>query len=133
MRWLVISALLSTFLPLPVGAETAMSAEEFEAYTTGKTLYFGRNGKAYGVEKYLANRHVRWSFLDGKCQDGIWYEDHDQICFVYDNEPSPQCWTFFKTERGLTALFENNPEGTELYEAAQDDKPMYCLGPEIGV
>jgi hypothetical protein len=114
-------------------AAEPMSGAEFEAYVTGKTLYFGQNGQAYGVEEYLEDRRVRWSFLDGQCKDGVWYEDGDMICFVYEDNPDPQCWSFFRDSGGLRAIFENNPNATTLYEAQQSDEPMMCLGPEVGV
>ncbi|MFZ5962781.1 hypothetical protein ACOXXX_07490 [Thalassococcus sp. BH17M4-6] len=114
-------------------AQTAMSGAEFEAYVTGKTLYFGQAGQAYGVERYLENRQVQWSFLDGKCKDGFWYEEADQICFVYEDNPTPQCWSFFREGSGLRAIFENDPTATSLYEARQDDEPMMCFGPDVGV
>lgn len=110
-----------------------MTAEQFDTYTLGKTLFYGRNGSAYGVELYLENRRVRWSFLDGQCKDGIWYEDNGLICFVYEDNPDPQCWSFELGAGGLIARFENNPETTELYEAQDTDEEMICLGPKIGV
>ena len=118
---------------LPVLAESPMTAEAFEAYTNGKTLYYGTDGEAYGVERYMDNRRVIWSFLDGKCQDGVWYEDAGQICFVYEDRPDPQCWTFSQGPNGLIAQFENDPEATGLYEAQNIDEDMFCLGPEVGV
>ncbi|WP_323766271.1 hypothetical protein [Marinovum sp.] len=123
---------LATALASPALAE--MSAAEFEAYTTGKTLYFGSNGREYGVEEYMEDRRVRWSFLDGRCREGEWYEDsRGMICFVYEDTPEPQCWSFKRSAAGLVARFEDDPEGTELYEATQNREPMMCLGPEIGV
>lgn len=110
-----------------------MTAEAFDAYTNGKTLYYGTDGAAYGVERYMDNQRVIWSFLDGKCQDGIWYEDSGQICFVYEDRPDPQCWTFSQGPNGLIAQFENDPRATELHEAQNVDEEMFCLGPEVGV
>ena len=110
-----------------------MSAAEFDAYTAGKTLYFGRNGRAYGAEVYLPNNRVRWSFLDGDCKDGIWYEEAGEICFVYEDRPEPQCWSFQKGPNGLIAKFESNPESVDLYEAQDVDEEMICLGPDVGV
>ncbi len=120
-------------LALPASAAEPMSASEFEAYVTGKTLYFGQAGQPYGVEEYFDNRRVRWSFLDGQCKDGVWYEENDLICFVYDDNPTPQCWSFFEQAGGLMAQFENDPTSTVLYEAGEADEPMQCLGPEVGV
>jgi hypothetical protein len=134
-----LSALTSTLLPavfaasVAGAAQSAMSAEEFERYTTGKTLYFFSQGEAYGVEEYRENRRVTWSFLDGKCKEGVWYPQGDQICFVYEDNPTPQCWTFYREAGGLRALFEGRETGTELYEAGEADEPMMCLGPDVGV
>lgn len=114
-------------------AQSTMSAAEFEAYTKGKTFTFGANGAPYGAEEYLDNREVLWSFLDGQCQKGYWYEEAGQICFVYEGKPDPQCWTFQRGSRGLIARFEGDPAQTELYEVERSSTPLLCLGPEIGV
>jgi hypothetical protein len=129
----IVSALLPLLVIVGTPVSSAMSGDEFEAYVTGKTLYFGRDGQAYGVEEYLPDRQVRWSFLDGKCKEGFWYEEAGMICFVYDDNPSPQCWTFVAEPGGLRATFENNPDSTILYEAQQADEPMLCYGPDVGV
>ncbi|MCL3882291.1 hypothetical protein [Marivita sp. GX14005] len=128
-----VAAMIFCCAALPIAAAEPMNGPEFEAYVTGKTLYFGQNGEAYGVEEYRENRRVRWSFLDGRCKDGIWYEDSGMICFVYEDNPVPQCWSFFEEPGGLRAIFENDPAATTLYEAQQDDQPMVCLGPDVGV
>ena len=133
MRQVLMQAAIAAFCAGAAWAAEPMSGAEFEAYVTGKTLYFQQNGEAYGVEEYLDNRRVRWSFLDGQCKDGIWYEAGEMICFVYEDNPDPQCWSFFREPGGLRAVFENNPTATALYEARQSDEPMMCLGPEIGV
>lgn len=114
-------------------AESQMTAEEFDTYTRGKTLFYGNSGEIYGVERYLAGRRVIWSFLDGNCKEGIWYEQAGQICFIYEDRLDPQCWSFTETPRGLIARFENDPEGTELYEAEDIGEDMVCYGPEVGV
>ncbi len=134
--------LILTFLALGTGlgfgaaraADTPMSAAEFETYSQGKTFYFGALGEPYGVEEYLDNRRVRWSFLDGECKDGHWYEEGGMICFLYDDTPDdPQCWSFYRGPSGLVARFENNPDSTELYEVENSQEPMICMGPDVGV
>lgn len=119
-------------LATPAIAEP-MTAAEFEAYVTGKTLYYGRLGDAYGAEIYHENRRVTWSFLDGDCKDGYWYNEGRNICFVYEDRPDPQCWSFEKQAGGLIATFENDPNSAELYEAQDVGEEMVCLGPKIGV
>lgn len=125
--------ILICLLPLSALAETPMNAEAFDAYTRGKTLYYGADGEAYGVERYLDNQRVIWSFLDGECKDGVWYEDAGQICFVYEDRMDPQCWTFSEGANGLIAQFESDPDATELYEAQDIGEKMLCYGPDVGV
>lgn len=118
---------------VPAVAEAPMSAAEFEAYTTGKTLTFSADGQVYGIEEYLDGRRVRWASLEDQCQDGFWYPQGEMICFVYEAIEAPQCWTFYQKAGGLRAVFENEGGNTTLFETRQTDAPLICLGPEIGV
>lgn len=112
----------------------AMSAAEFDAYTRGRTFTYGSDGAPYGAEEYLSNRRVLWSFLDGDCDAGRWYEDSGLICFVYERTPDPQCWSFEQgTGGGLIATFRGPGEQTELYEMQSSPEPLACPGPEVGV
>lgn len=127
-------AVLVLLCPLAAtAAEIPLSPEEFEARVTGRTLTYSSDGQDYGAEEYLEGRRVRWSFLDGECQEGFWYEAGDQICFVYEDIPGPQCWQFYERGSRLLARFENDPERTELYETASRGEPLMCLGPKVGV
>lgn len=132
-RMRMILSVLALFLAVGAEASEPMSASEFEAYVTGKTLYYGRSGAAYGAEIYHENRRVTWSFLDGECKEGYWYNEGTNICFVYEDRPDPQCWTFEQGAGGLVATFENNPASQELYEAQDVGEEMICLGPKVGV
>jgi hypothetical protein len=124
---------LALVLPVAAQAQDRLTAEEFEAYVTGKTLIYGFEGQSYGGEDYLENRRVRWSFLDGRCKSGRWYPSDGNICFVYEDNPEPQCWSFYLRGSTLVAQFENNPEYEELYETGEAEGPLQCLGPEVGV
>ena len=133
-----VAPAIAVLLALAAGSGVAasqspMSAAEFDAYTQGKTLYFYSGGEAYGVEEYHEDRRVTWSFLDGQCKEGIWYPQGDEICFIYEDNPNPQCWTFYKEASGLRAQFEGGDSGTVLYEAGEADEPRMCLGPDVGV
>ncbi len=127
------AALAAALAGQVAAAQTPMSAAEFEAYVAGKTLTFGIAGEPYGIERYRPGRRVTWSFLDGLCQDGLWYEDDGNICFVYDVSPEAQCWQFFEEPGGLRAVFMNDPGTTVLYEAQDATEPLLCPGPEVGV
>lgn len=110
----------------------AMTGAEFEAYTTGKTLTFSSQGQLYGAEQYLPGRRVMWAFTEDICREGAWYEADGQICFVYDYDPTPQCWIFWKDGK-LNALFMGQDGGTRLTEVAQSPSPLPCAGPQVGV
>lgn len=136
MRRLAILALAAATLAgiAPAApAQTPLSAEEFDSITRGRTLLFFSRGEAYGAERYKPGRQVVWTFLDGECKDGHWYQQGEFICFVYEDVAVPQCWTFFQNGAGLSAYFEGRTDGTELYEAGEADEDFTCLGPKVGV
>lgn len=127
----VILALMAMTAP----ALAEMTADEFETYTEGKTLFFSLNGQDYGVERYRENRQVEWSFLDGECTPGVWYEQDGFICFAYEGWDVPQCWSFEQTPQGLIARFANASPGSPpaSYLAYEKDEEMVCFGPDTGV
>ncbi|PIE12586.1 MAG: hypothetical protein CSA70_08755 [Rhodobacterales bacterium] len=131
-RAIFIRAFALVLISFPAQAAERLGAEEFDTLTRSKTFYFGRAGKLYGGEQYLEGREVLWSFLDGNCKRGRWYEEGGMICFVYEDRPEPQCWSFEARAGGLVARYENNPEASELYEVEQNPKPLYCKGPAVG-
>lgn len=129
-----ISGVLALCPLAPLNAADPMTAAEFESYVQGKTLYFGTDGAPYGVERYLGDRRVEWSFLDGDCKQGVWFENtRNQICFLYQDSPETHCWQFFREGTGLRAVFENDPDSTTLYEITDAEDPMMCHGPDLGV
>jgi hypothetical protein len=129
--------LLLTLLPGLAGAETPMtsplSAEAFDAHVTGHTVTYQKFGQPFGIEEYLDGRRVRWSVSPDHCQYGTWYPEGDNICFVYEYDPNPACWTFWLLGGALVARSVNDLPGNELYETALDDQPLPCPGPDVGV
>ncbi|WP_245902609.1 hypothetical protein [Pararhodobacter marinus] len=129
----VFPAFAQNAAPAPQG--TPMTAEEFEAHTEGRTLSYAIDGTPYGIEEYLPNRRVRWAFVNQECNDGVWYERGDAICFLYEAAPDDeQCWHFYAEGSGLRAVFQGGDgPSTELYEVEQSDQPLTCMGPGVGV
>jgi hypothetical protein len=119
-------------LACPVTAQTQMTADEFEAYSTGKTLTYARDGMIWGIEQYLPGRRVVWAFTAEECREGVWYEDQSAICFVYEDDGPPQCWDFYLQAGGLSARYLGDPDSLPLSEVAQSDGPMPCAGPDVG-
>ncbi len=127
------AAVLACLIPLPALAELPMSAKDFEAYVTNKTITYDYGAGLLGVEQYLPGRRVRWAFEDDKCMIGSWYEDSGNICFVYEDGTGPQCWRFERDGAGLRAQFMNEPGGTVINEIDSSAEPLGCSGPEVGV
>jgi len=131
MRFLIFMCLTAT----PLAAEMPLSAEEFDALVTGKTLTFSAGASPYGVEYYAPNQRVIWSFVNGDCVNGVWYEKSSdigpQICFNYENNDIPQCWQIFEDQNGLRAEFISNASNaqapTVLYQAIESE-PLICGG-----
>jgi len=125
-------SLLFVLLASPVLAESPMTGAEFEAYVEGRTLSFGTLGNpAYGVEKYLKNREVIWSPLDGTCVDGIWFEQGEDICFLYEHDPEAKCWKTFRTENGIRAEFTTRPGQSAIFETVENPEELICPGPDL--
>lgn len=131
-------ALLLLPLATPAIAQEALTAEEFEAIVTGRTLTYGEAGApAYGIEHYFPNRRVAWAWIDSaECMEGVWYQqgpDEDPaICFEYEDDLDPQCWRVFREGEGLRAEFLNDGEGgSVLYEIVEEPGGLVCGG--VGV
>jgi hypothetical protein len=130
MKYLSLIAVLAFS---PASAETIVSPSEFEALSTGKTLYFSKDGKAYGAEHFYKGRRSKWRYSNGICEDGVWFTHENLFCFNYEGGIETQCWTFFKTEKGFAARAEGAPldEILELYLI--DKKPLLCKADGLSV
>ena len=127
MTRFLIPALLAA-LAAPAAAQDAMSAAEFEAYVTGRTLTYGTAEGPYGVERYHEGRRVTWAFIGDDCHAGEWYPRDDEICFTYDDLEPDQCWRFYEEEGGLRAVFTNDSSTSALYEVTDTDIGLICPG-----
>jgi hypothetical protein len=113
-------------------AEPPITAEAFEALTTGRTMTWSEFGTAYGVEEYLPGRRVRWTVLGDTCVTGHWYPQGDAICFEYEHRDTPACWYIRQDGGTLTAADTDNPPGTPPVIIAETTAPMACFGPDVG-
>ncbi|KAA9010225.1 hypothetical protein [Histidinibacterium aquaticum] len=122
-----ILALLCALAAAPLHAETPLDAESFEALVEGRTLTFEIAGEPYGIERYMEGRRVIWSFLDGQCTQGEWYQQGEAICFVYDRAPDdPQCWEIYDEGERLRTVFLSGEQRSTLYEARPGDEELVC-------
>ena len=126
------SALLA---PLSAAGEQVLDGPGFDALTRGRTYIYSEDGREYGAEQYLPGHRVNWSFLDGRCLAGKWWEEAGNICFVYEDRPDePLCWQFWQQGAGLMARVAEGGEGEGItYSARPAAEPLYCMGPDAGV
>ena len=130
------SALLALALAVPAAmaqAETPMTADEFEAFVTGKTMDYISRGAVYGREVYLPGRKVRWAFTADECRSGYWYGEGEQICFLYDGLPVPECWIVWQDGNGLAASHARDTPDMAPRQVLETNEPLACEGPDVGV
>lgn len=119
----------------PAAAERVVSADEFSEMVTGRTFHFDRYGEPFGSEQYFEDKRVIWAFEGGQCQRGIWFENRaGEICFVYDEDPRPQCWSFLEMQSGaLHARSVGSPPSEDLVTRDISREPLDCPLPDLGV
>jgi hypothetical protein len=129
MRALLLSAVLAG----PAFAETPMTAEDFDAFATGKTLDYFADSQVFGREVYLPGRQVRWAFTAEECKLGHWYPVGEQICFLYDGDPEPKCWRIWRDGDGLAASYATDTPDIPPRKVRETTEPLACPGPDVGV
>jgi hypothetical protein len=75
---------------------------------------------------------VRWTVLGDDCKAGHWYPSGDQICFQYEDDPAPDCWTITLNGPGMLAHLTGAAPGSEPVVVQETTEPMACFGPEVG-
>lgn len=111
MRRLLLTLALITLPQLARAEDPALTGETFEAIVEGKTFDTHDRGGIYGVETFLPGRRAIWRDAL-QCLEGSWRVAGDQICFDYQGEPSPYCWTYHDRGTWLMAWLDGD-RGTE--------------------
>ena len=73
---------------------------------------------------------VRWAFAGDECKEGVWFEADSLICFIYEDSPEAQCWSFYLTPQGLSAQFENREDATPVYQIEESRSEERRVGKE---
>jgi hypothetical protein len=112
-------------------ARTLMTAEEFEAFSTGQTLDYWVGGTFWGSERHLSGRKTLDADAEGPCREGAWFPKDDMICFVYSGDQGEHCWRFWRDGDSVVA----EVAGEDGFSAGVTlaDKPLSCPGPDVGV
>lgn len=114
-------------LASPALAQDRMDAAAFDAHVTGRTItYRTAQNPLFGMERYLPGRRVMWSTFDGICEYGVWFESKGDICFRYDDDPEPKCWTMYDEPGGMRGIYTTRAPFTVIFEIADRTDPLIC-------
>lgn len=120
--------LLALIVAAPATAAEPMSGAEFRAFSEGWTLHFrNESGDYFGTEQYFPDGRTVWLPTGGQCRQGLWAEDQDRICFLYDIGIS--CWRLFA--EGADGIYaesveEEGPPQTRLWLMRRDQSAVLC-------
>jgi len=114
-------------------AQQALNGAEFDALSRDTTMYFTNNGQFFGAEQFLPDQRSIWRAQDGTCVNGKWREVAGNICFLYDNNDGPFCWSITTSDAGITVTSTSGPDPLVLELSGQDTQPILCTGPAFGV
>jgi hypothetical protein len=131
LLWLVV---LAAFTFAPAVAQEPISPSEFRQYAEGYTLYFERDGEAFGSEAFEPGGQTLWRYMDGSCVKGAWRPYGGQICFYYGGESDVLCWRMIRDDQGLLVrlLGDSEDAGMELRITARDKRLPVCGEPGRG-
>ncbi len=127
-------ALAAMFATLPLAgiAQTPMTGDEFDAYVTGNTITYGRDGSVHATAEFLPGRKYRFAFGDYPCVEGYWYEAGNQICTVdeeqlFPSDGTPECFLFFTDREGLRGRYMGDGgSDSDMIEIGKIDGPLSC-------
>jgi hypothetical protein len=123
----ILLTLAFAAFPLAAHAEDApLTAGAFEAFVTGKTFDTHDSTGRYGVETFLPGRRAIWRD-PSQCMEGTWRPQGDQICFDYQGEPFPYCWTYHDRGDWLEAWLDGD-RGTEPIKLYPAKEVVTCEG-----
>ena len=112
-------------------AQDRLNAEQFDALVTGLTItYLADDGVTVGVEAYHPNGRVTWVVSDGVCQKGRWYQEGEQICFIYQGYDTPEC-TWFSHREGTFISAHTSGSVTWTSTSVSTD-PIPCAMDYVG-
>lgn len=91
----------------PPQFDPPMSVEDFERFVEGRTMdTYDQTGR-YGVETFLPGRRAIWRDAD-RCLEGRWRPQGDMVCFDYQGDPTPYCWTYHDRDGWLMAWLDGD-------------------------
>lgn len=134
MRGFLIAAAMiaATGATMIMTAETALAAagdepippEAWRELTTGKTIYYYKDGKLFGREYYVNDEgEVVFRFPNGVCAEGRWAFAEGKYCFAFGS----QLHCFQHVKRGSEIVVIGDEDGEEqTVERIVEAEPLSC-------
>ncbi len=114
-------------------AQSFMTADEYEAFSSGQTLDYAIDGTVYGAERHLPGRRTLDADLGEPCTEGVWFPQGDAICFEYAGSNDTHCWHFWREGNQVLAQPVGEDPGDQPREVTVSPTQMSCPGPDVGV
>lgn len=107
-------------------ADPPLTAEGFEALVQGRTFDTHNGSGRYGVETFLPGRRAIWRDA-AQCMEGRWRAQGNLICFDYQGDPTPYCWTYHDRGGWLEAWLDGD-RGSEPIMLYPAEEVVTCEG-----
>lgn len=107
-------------------ADPPLTADGFEALVQGRTFDTHTGSGRYGVETFLPGRRAIWRDA-AQCMEGRWRAQGDLICFDYQGDPTPYCWTYHDRGGWLEAWLDGD-RGSEPIMLYPAEEVVTCDG-----
>ncbi|MEM7522446.1 MAG: hypothetical protein AAF360_01530 [Pseudomonadota bacterium] len=105
-------------------ADALIGPDAWRALTTGKTLYYHKDGELYGREFYRNEEgDVVFEFPGGQCAEGRWAWAEDKYCFAFGGQL--HCFSHVMRDGEIVVIgLEDGEEQT--VETIADNEPLTC-------
>ena len=117
-----------TFIALAAPALAGDAMIEPDAWrdmTTGKTLYYFKDGELYWKEYYGPDGDVTFRFPSGQCAEGRWAHADGKYCFAFDGDARLHCFWHVMREDKIVVIGEADGE-EQTVERIEDAEPIGC-------
>ena len=125
MRFL-LSVLLLAAATSATAKDAMIGPDAWRELSTGKTLYYFKDGELYGKEYYINDEgEVVFRFPNGVCAEGRWAYDDGKYCFAFEGSPVLHCFWHVMRDGQIVVIGEADGE-EQTVEQIEDNEPLGC-------
>ena len=106
-------------------ADAMIEPDAWREMTTGKTLYYFKDGELYGKEYYGLNGDVIFRFPAGQCVEGRWAHADGKYCFAFDGDSNLHCFWHVMRDDKIVVIGEADGE-EQTVETIEENAPLGC-------